>query len=385
MLANFLPGIRDLRAPLSAGYVWLFALYLAFEPQFPSEVAATGVWDSLLTLKKELSIAGVAIAASFLAYIIGSVSEAVVRGLVAVVVLPIKLTLRFDAPPTLPLFVKDVGESWDAGKRVISRYGLLLPEALASAKAEAAVGELTDARVQSLTKALQAQHMRWASVLERVRVIGPEPPGLPGAMGVLDPLRDVLLFAAEMVRLTPAALQERHADDIARDCFRDTIRNDLLGELALVRTRLLGTENELFSAIDRLRAEAEFRLAVAPALLGLAGALAWRATWSSAALVGAVSFALVVQGFGRMAGSRDALLEALRIKRAAAPSLERIDDVIKQLSASKFSRDEIAACGLPSSYDDLPPIASAAPATATLSDPSSLKEPIGHGPIRLRR
>ncbi len=30
MLASLLPGLRDLRAPLTAGYVLLLAIYLAF-------------------------------------------------------------------------------------------------------------------------------------------------------------------------------------------------------------------------------------------------------------------------------------------------------------------------------------------------------------------
>ena len=38
MLASLLPGLRDLRAPLAAGYVWLAAGWLYFAPQLPASV-----------------------------------------------------------------------------------------------------------------------------------------------------------------------------------------------------------------------------------------------------------------------------------------------------------------------------------------------------------
>jgi hypothetical protein len=38
MLASLLPGLRDLRAPLAAGYLWLAAGWLYFAPLLPASV-----------------------------------------------------------------------------------------------------------------------------------------------------------------------------------------------------------------------------------------------------------------------------------------------------------------------------------------------------------
>ena len=73
-LANVLPGIRDLRAPLAAGYIWLLGLWLALEPTIPSRSQAGGVLGSVYELGDELSTIGLGIAASFVAYVVGALS-----------------------------------------------------------------------------------------------------------------------------------------------------------------------------------------------------------------------------------------------------------------------------------------------------------------------
>jgi hypothetical protein len=77
VLANVLPGLRDLRVPLAAGYVWLLALYLAVEPYVPDRAEAHGVWDSLLRIHEAAGVVGVGVAASFVAYLVGSISVAI--------------------------------------------------------------------------------------------------------------------------------------------------------------------------------------------------------------------------------------------------------------------------------------------------------------------
>jgi hypothetical protein len=72
MLTSLLPGLRDLRAPLAAGYLRLFAIWIAFEPSLGT--GESGVAASLLNLKEELTPVGLAAAVSFIAYLIGSLS-----------------------------------------------------------------------------------------------------------------------------------------------------------------------------------------------------------------------------------------------------------------------------------------------------------------------
>jgi len=77
MLTSVLPGVRELRAPLAAGYLWLLALYIALEPLVPGQAQATGVWGSLLKLEAVASPVGLGVAITFVAYLVGSISESV--------------------------------------------------------------------------------------------------------------------------------------------------------------------------------------------------------------------------------------------------------------------------------------------------------------------
>lgn len=79
MLSSLLPGLRDLRAPLAAGYVWLMALYIALEPLTPARDEASGVWASLIRLEDVVSTVGFGVAATFVAYLAGLISQAVSR------------------------------------------------------------------------------------------------------------------------------------------------------------------------------------------------------------------------------------------------------------------------------------------------------------------
>jgi hypothetical protein len=74
MLSTLLPGIRELRAPLAAGYMWLLAGWIVLEPRIPEAAEATGLVATLYRLDDALSGFGLAAAATFAAYLIGSLS-----------------------------------------------------------------------------------------------------------------------------------------------------------------------------------------------------------------------------------------------------------------------------------------------------------------------
>ncbi len=103
----------------------------------------------------------------------------------------------------------------------------------------------------------------------------------------------------------------------------------LLRELDLMFTRLIGESMELHSAVDRLRAEADFRLAVLPPLLCLSVTLAvqasifWVATFP-------VLFLLYKQGIWRREEAGDLLVDALALHKVEAPSLEKLDLAAKK-------------------------------------------------------
>ncbi|MFE3033375.1 hypothetical protein ACFXKY_17225 [Streptomyces canus] len=72
LLTNLLPGLRDVRAPLSTGCIWLLTLWLILEDRVPTPQKAHGVWASLYRLGDLIGPAGVLAAGAFLAYLIGA-------------------------------------------------------------------------------------------------------------------------------------------------------------------------------------------------------------------------------------------------------------------------------------------------------------------------
>ncbi len=71
VLSSLLPGLRDVRAPLAAGYIFLFDLWLLFGTSLPEENEATGVVESIYRLEGFVSSIGVAVAVSFVAFLVG--------------------------------------------------------------------------------------------------------------------------------------------------------------------------------------------------------------------------------------------------------------------------------------------------------------------------
>lgn len=71
MFASLLPGLRDLRNPIAAGALWLFALWLCVREQIPTRAEATGLLSGLYDLGDALG-AGVLVGAlGFVAYLAG--------------------------------------------------------------------------------------------------------------------------------------------------------------------------------------------------------------------------------------------------------------------------------------------------------------------------
>jgi hypothetical protein len=248
MLAALLPGLRELRAPLAAGYLWLLAVWLAFADAFPSRDAATGALAHVYELNDGARAIGLGVALSFLAYLVGALSEALLG----------------------------VADRWLDRPFTSSRTRRSI-ELVVDERLREFVAELGFDRLQDL---LQEQ-LRGEFVLEggdRNRQFG------------------------QLIR----ALEER-----------------IVRELDLVATRLIGNQAELYSTIDRLRAEAELRLAIAPPLVALSVFLAIteHVGWASATLAVAI---LVWQGVRRRTKANDVIADALLLGPVEAPILERL-------------------------------------------------------------
>jgi hypothetical protein len=80
LLGSLLPGLRELRAPLAAGYLWVFLCWLVLADRLPEDPAKAAA--PLRQIYELAALAGpvsLAVAASFAAYLTGILSVAVFR------------------------------------------------------------------------------------------------------------------------------------------------------------------------------------------------------------------------------------------------------------------------------------------------------------------
>ena len=264
MLTSLLPGLRDLRAPLAAGYLWLVVGWLALSGHIPSEREATGIFRAIYDLAPLLSIVGTALAVSFAAYLLGALSEAA--------------------------FTRALDE---IGGRILGRYFYRITFAWAprdsrlfSIQAEGAILRLARAAVERLERAQDP-----AAVVREV----------------FPPLADTV--------------KPWSKDESRR--WEDHLVASIVSELRLVEKRLIGKENELYGEADRLRGEAEFREAIIPPLAALVVVAAVEQTWFWVAGFIPIG-ALYWQAARRTQARYEVLVDALAVDRVEAPTLERL-------------------------------------------------------------
>lgn len=74
MLATLLPGVREIRTPLTVGYTWLIVLWLAVGYRMPEPGSAQGVLADVYRLAHAAGVIAAGIAVSVAAYIIGVIA-----------------------------------------------------------------------------------------------------------------------------------------------------------------------------------------------------------------------------------------------------------------------------------------------------------------------
>jgi hypothetical protein len=251
MLSTLLPGLRDLRAPLAAGFVWLVALWFLVEPTWNRDQQADGIAGSANRLLSTLNVLGQGVVLSFAAYLVGSFSVFIFSGV---------LLGRFHTT------VKPTGRPFE-GLSDLGRVSL----------AQVAV----DGR-KRLEEALTLSGISVDEILGLAAPVAESPrKSMPYRRG--KPERPTALTSTTVFP-TP---EQRQETEISERVLRD---------LPVVATaQLLGKEPEVYAAVDRSQAEVEFRTALVPAVLGLAGAVAV-AAWPNRSVVGAAAILVGVLG-----------------------------------------------------------------------------------------
>ncbi len=266
-LSQVFPGLRDFRTPFASGLLWLLFGWLLIEPH----VNAThphGVYDSIRTLNHAVQPLGLGFGIGLLAYLAGAITE--------VLWAPILRRLG-----------------------LVSSSGLLAINAVVSRR----LAELSDeeATVFGLCHSFSVR----AFVTERA---GRGPDRAPDDADVRA-LAQTPALVAQVARLL-------HTDLVS--AVRD--------ELDVAATRLLGKKQGQFEIYDRLRSEAEFRVALA----GPVGAITYLVLNSAissdlAALSAAVlALLLILQARNRRRSAGDRMADFLLVGNVAAPTLDQL-------------------------------------------------------------
>jgi hypothetical protein len=290
MIASLLPGLRELRTPLAAGYMWLLFAWILVEPSLPSpREELTGVAGSISRLIDEGSVVALGAVISFAAYLVGTVYVGLLRA-------P-RLAYRWYAARR-----RGSQESFD------NRTWTLVLTTVLSVRGVAALTEFAARTLATQTK--------------RAKALGKDDQTVKKFFA-----ENGLLFKDDIFGLFALFGPSMHI---------------ALREFDLLKLRLLRKSPELFAEVDRGFAEAEFRLAIAPPLAALAALLALEDSplWAIAML--AVP-ALIAQGIARRRAAGDRLVDALVLDEIKSPLLEGLERTIDEALAAKNAAVTVAA------------------------------------------
>ncbi|NHC13133.1 hypothetical protein [Motilibacter deserti] len=282
MLANLLPGLRDFRTPLAAGYTLAITLWLLLEERVPREERAPGALRRLYELA---DIAGRPILVaffSFCCYLLGSL-----------------LVVR--KPPAFTLFG-------------LARF---LPDVLFVQRGRAHFLNrlLSGADKDEARATVVANRM----LLGRPRHLAAGALALGGAARVDTETADVLRAAA-------AGRADVDSERLLI-VIRDVLLAAIIEEREILQSRLLARSKDLWSEYDRHQSEAELRLTLVAPLAFLALVLAGILTpW---ALFGLLLVVLLYrQGVARYRAGQDVVLASLLAGEISAPAMDAFTQAV---------------------------------------------------------
>jgi len=317
-LTTLLPGLRDLRAPLAAGYLWLVATWLAFAQRIPTEKSAEGVWNDIYRLGQIAGRPGALAASAFAAYLLGILTERL-----SLLVVPALVALT--GPKSDPVF---------RSRQII---GEAVIDALFERYQESK--EFREASPAHLSRDVLKCYMRkdvlfleflspYLSDEDRKKLV--DLGGMESfrrsywTAPIFDSAISYTLSTSEN-RLKIMGWAERTEDELRTllSCLIDTASHveSVMADLSLVPARLVGTP--VYERWDRLRAESEFRFSIAPPLMTLSIILALRLSplcW----LLGIPCIYLFYKGIAIQREANAQLAESVRVKQVASPPLERV-------------------------------------------------------------
>ena len=313
LLASALPGLRDLRAPLIAGYLWLLFAWIVSAGHVDSGDAVIG---DILDASSAAGDFATLVALSVAAYLVGAISQPV-----------------SDAARSAVLWVwnadpyNDYGMSAGPPQRM-QRLGWMLVGPVVVVwrrlKRFFGVGQATEPPEDDPASWIQEAIPSLGARAEDAEILRPALERARALAELVDEGGAALPLAAQQigVRLEPRVR---------------ALGRELSRELDLPATLLVGDQPMLFSEVDRLRAEADIRTTVAPPLVAIAfAASAQSSAWWLLLALGA--FVLLVLGAQRYEQSRKAIRDAMTFGKVESAAVKRfdawLDEEVKRLPAS---------------------------------------------------
>lgn len=307
-----IPGIREIRGPLVAGYLWMLIVWLALGEQLP-ERSSDALFERLWEVGDSLGKLGLAVVASVVAYLIGSMVHSVASALLA------RTRGRGFSWVHEPYGVPD-DHHLEEGQRWISVEALLESETHGVNK----YFGLPLFEVGLTTPLFRLEQMELSQVRGRlVKAAG-------HALAVTDgDARYKLLGYIGGAPVVGIPRSDRDLGEFPIPQFSPS--EDLWENRSLLETRLREEVPATASKIERLDGEAEFREAIALPLATLALLVAVGVSWWwLAALVLPAALFLQALSLRRDAGRE--LVDSLRA-RGGTPELEKITPVFANYRA----------------------------------------------------
>jgi hypothetical protein len=291
MLTNMLPGLREVRAPLIAGYILFGAIFLYVAPSYTSAGQLTHHYSELGKLATFLGRVGLVAVLSVLCFLVGS------------------LVVSFSQ------FVFWVLPA----QRREARRALYGPESAKSVR----MTKPTVVQIRQIARAKSAQLVEQWQRSAVARELGDRQES-----SILPAFRSV----AYRESAGPPSPETDHLDD-------DEIERSLVDDLlrAPLKERLLASEKDVYSEIDRQDSEAELRESIIlPAFVLLPALLLNIDTSVIASIAFSLGYLLLLaflfmEARSRRIKSTTMLVNAVANGLLSTPTLDVIDEVIQRL------------------------------------------------------
>ncbi|MGE3843755.1 MAG: hypothetical protein AB7I50_19460 [Vicinamibacterales bacterium] len=319
LLEAVMPGLRDARAPLVAGLVWLLVAWLLAADYVPERTEARGFTRQAYEVSSVLGTGPTLTAVAIAAYLIGVLGVSLAQALSAAVASVHRWVV------------------WQNRARLTRN---LKQQDLAKATAQHA-----DGIRQQLAQFSRAQIVSFASLpLRRTRsvvsLVHGDQPTRARALAVTvaaNAWHAGQQAEVERLKLPPAMCLDWDPETEAGWHVEELLDKDLGGDISAT---LRALDETLYQAHDRERAEREFRIAVMPPVLTVCmyGSMTWTTLLVPAALAAAtfcrVSIAAVKQD--------DAAASAVLLKGIALPNL-RAAERAGRMTVARFAKERSAA------------------------------------------